>query len=61
MPPLSICINTQTPLVQFLAESPGMTPAEGTDLATLQEGVDYRFSPGGVTRMVYPLIRRSAG
>ncbi|MGA8663769.1 MAG: glycosyltransferase family 4 protein [Thermoplasmata archaeon] len=58
MPPLSICINTQTPLVQFLAESPGMTPAEGTDLATLQEGVDYRFSPGGVTRMVYPLIRR---
>jgi glycosyltransferase involved in cell wall biosynthesis len=35
-----------------------MTPPEGTDLSTLQEGVDYRFSPGGVTRMVYPLIRR---
>jgi len=35
-----------------------MTPAEGTDLATLEEGVDYRFSPGGVTRMVYPLVRR---
>ena len=58
MPPLSICINTQTPLVQFLAEGPGTTLAEGTDLATLTEGVDYRFSPGGVTRMVYPLVRR---
>ncbi|MGP8072582.1 MAG: glycosyltransferase family 4 protein [Thermoplasmata archaeon] len=33
-------------------------PAEGTDLATLKEGVDYRFSPGGVTRMVYPLVRK---
>jgi glycosyltransferase involved in cell wall biosynthesis len=31
---------------------------DGTDLTTLREGVDYRFSPGGVTRMVYPLVRR---
>jgi glycosyltransferase involved in cell wall biosynthesis len=58
VPPLSICINTQTPLVQFLAESANLLPPDGVDLATLQEGVDYRFSPGGVTRMVYPLIRR---
>jgi glycosyltransferase involved in cell wall biosynthesis len=28
------------------------------DLANLREGVDYRYSPGGVTRMVYPLVRR---
>ena len=33
-------------------------PATRLDLATLQEGVDYRFSPGGVIRMVYPLVRR---
>jgi glycosyltransferase involved in cell wall biosynthesis len=37
-----------------------MDPAsrDPTNLATLREGVDYRFSPGGVTRMVYPLVRR---
>jgi glycosyltransferase involved in cell wall biosynthesis len=59
---LSICINTQTPLIQYLRgwESNRMDPVsrDPTNLATLQEGVDYRFSPGGVTRMVYPLVRR---
>lgn len=37
-----------------------MEPAtrDPTDLTTLRDGVDYRFSPGGVTRMVYPLVRR---
>jgi glycosyltransferase involved in cell wall biosynthesis len=62
MPPLSICINTQTPLVQFLGTEghpigPDGIP-EGADLSEFQEGVDFRFSPGGVTRMVYPLVRR---
>jgi glycosyltransferase involved in cell wall biosynthesis len=60
--PLSLCINTQTPLVQFLGSVDGsrLDPAtrDPTDLATLREGVDFRFSPGGVTRMVYPLVRR---
>jgi len=62
MAPLSICINTQTPLVQFLRPPEGnlldQPERDATDLTTLQEGVDYRFSPGGVTRMVYPLVRR---
>ena len=62
MPPLSICINTQTPLVQFLDPADGnggQGEARGeVDLGTLREGVDYRYSPGGVTRMVYPLVRR---
>ncbi len=62
MAPLSLCINTQTPLIQFLRPLEGdrLDPAsrDPTDLTTLREGVDYRFSPGGVTRMVYPLIRR---
>jgi glycosyltransferase involved in cell wall biosynthesis len=60
--PLSICINTQTPLVQFLRPAEGHLldgpDRDGTDLSTLREGEDYRFSPGGVTRMVYPLVRR---
>ncbi len=60
MAPLSICINTQTPLVQFLddPERGRLLPKDGVNLATLQDGVDYRYSPGGVTRMVYPLVRR---
>lgn len=62
MEPLDILINTQTPLVQFVppsAEVPGgrAAPAADVELANLREGIDYRFSPGGVTRMVYPLVR----
>jgi glycosyltransferase involved in cell wall biosynthesis len=60
--PLSICINTQTPLVQFLGPADGSlldgATRDITDLTTLREGVDFRYSPGGVTRMVYPLVRR---
>jgi glycosyltransferase involved in cell wall biosynthesis len=60
--PLSICINTQTPLVQFLRPADGHlldgASRDAADLSTLTEGVDYRYSPGGVTRMVYPLVRR---
>lgn len=59
---LSICINTQTPLVQFAGAAPrnSLDPlsAETVELDRLKEGFDYRFSPGGVTRMVYPMIRR---
>ncbi|MGA9839963.1 MAG: glycosyltransferase family 4 protein [Thermoplasmata archaeon] len=62
MSPLSICINTQTPLVQFLGPHEGTlldgATRDPTDLSSLREGVDYRYSPGGVTRMVYPLVRR---
>ena len=56
----SICINTQTPLLQFLSPAEGHANAawgEVVNLADLEEGVDYRLSPGGVTRMVYPLVR----
>jgi glycosyltransferase involved in cell wall biosynthesis len=62
VPQLSICINTQTPLVQFLPPAEGTARAEPTgtppELADLREGIDYQYSPGGVTRMVYPLVRR---
>lgn len=59
--PFRICFNTQTPLVQFLPAPlpPGMDAApDEVNLAQLREGVDYRYSPGGVTRMVLPLVRR---
>jgi glycosyltransferase involved in cell wall biosynthesis len=62
MVPLSLCINTQTPLLQFLnPPEAGLRESSyggPTGLEGLQEGVDYRYSPGGVTRMVYPLVRR---
>ena len=59
MEKISLLVNTQTPLVQFLDKGPhsGPWPAE-VDLGNLKEGADYRFSPGGVTRMVYPLLQR---
>jgi glycosyltransferase involved in cell wall biosynthesis len=62
LPLLSICINTQTPLAQFLTPVGGTGREGGSgaipDLTQLREGVDYRYSPGGVTRMVYPMVRR---
>ncbi|MGC2288272.1 MAG: glycosyltransferase family 4 protein [Thermoplasmata archaeon] len=62
MAPLSICINTQTPLIQFLSSPEASLRDSATGgangLEGLREGVDYRYSPGGVTRMVYPLVRR---
>ncbi len=61
MEPLTICVNSQTPLLQFLP-SPDGAPSTGWPVSArldeFDEGVDYRFSPGGVTRMVYPLLRR---
>ncbi len=60
MEALSVCLNTQTPLFQFAPGPDGAIPpwTERTALSELEEGVDYRFSPGGVTRMVYALARR---
>lgn len=59
---LKICINTQTPLVQFTERVPrdgGMgIESVPLDLSTLSEGLDYRFSVGGLTRMLFPLINR---
>ena len=60
--PISLCVNTQTPLVQYLGnpDSGRLEAAsrDPTDLTTLREGVDFQYSPGGVTRMVFPLVRR---
>ncbi|MCI4327659.1 MAG: glycosyltransferase family 4 protein [Thermoplasmata archaeon] len=61
MEPLTICVNSQTPLLQFLPppeDTPGAAWPGSARLDEFDEGVEYRFSPGGVTRMVYPLLRR---
>ncbi len=59
---LKICINTQTPLVQFTERVPrGSEQGDGNpviELSSLTEGLDYRFSVGGLTRMVFPLVNR---
>ncbi|MDA4130981.1 MAG: glycosyltransferase family 4 protein, partial [Thaumarchaeota archaeon] len=59
---IKMCINTQTPLVQFTnsvprAASSGNGSAE-VDLSTLKDGADYQFSTGGLTRMLFPLLKR---
>lgn len=57
-----MCVNTQTPLVQFSpswalkTEPAGSTP-DAVDMSTMVEDVDFRFTPGGVTRMVFPLLK----
>ncbi|HXY47560.1 MAG TPA: glycosyltransferase family 4 protein [Thermoplasmata archaeon] len=60
MDPLRVCINTQTPLLQFPSaeETPRPLWTIENDFSKLTAGLDYRFSPGGVTRMVYPLAKR---
>jgi len=52
-----LCVASQTPLIQLI--NPSVAVSGGViDLSTLTEGVDYRFSPGGVSRMLYPLLTR---
>ncbi len=52
-----LCVASQTPLLQLI--NPNVVGNVGvTDFSTLTEGVDYRFSPGGVSRMLYPLLKR---
>jgi glycosyltransferase involved in cell wall biosynthesis len=58
---MKICINTQTPPVRFklsyteLLDKYGLL-ADPLDIRDLQEGVDYDYSPGGVTAMVLPML-----
>ncbi|MEM4311551.1 MAG: glycosyltransferase family 4 protein [Nitrososphaerales archaeon] len=58
---LKICVNTQTPLLKFnlnsnLEKTLKALP-KPLDLTLLKENRDYNFSPGGVTRMVFPLLK----
>jgi glycosyltransferase involved in cell wall biosynthesis len=57
-----ICVNSQTPFVRFklslneLLDKYGLLP-DPIEIGDLEEEVDYDFSPGGVTAMVYPLVK----
>ncbi len=61
---LKICVNSQTPLVRFklgmkqLVEKYGehIKYWKSLPLSLFREGEDYNFTPGGVARMVYPLL-----
>jgi glycosyltransferase involved in cell wall biosynthesis len=58
---LKVCVNTQTPLLKFTASGLELLRRTGVatttlDLQSLREGTDFEFSPGGVTRMVLPLL-----
>lgn len=57
------CISSQTPFVRFkltyneLIDKYGSLP-HPVAIEELEEGIDYDYSPGGVTAMVYPLVKR---
>ena len=58
-----LCINTQTPPVKFKVSYTDLLEKYGQlddplDLEVLERGVDYDFSPGGVTAMSFPLLAR---
>ncbi|MDG6928490.1 MAG: glycosyltransferase family 4 protein [Nitrososphaerota archaeon] len=59
---MKVCINSQTPLLRFnlsyneLLEKYGWLD-DPLDISSLEEGVDYGTSPGGVTAMVQPLMQ----
>lgn len=60
---LKICINTQTPPVRFMLSEPELTRKYGKledplRLSKLVRGVDYDYSPGGVTASVPSLVER---
>jgi len=52
-----LCVASQTPLIQLINTNVAWSDGV-TDFLSLTEGVDYRFSPGGVSRMLYPLLIR---
>jgi glycosyltransferase involved in cell wall biosynthesis len=61
--PIRICVNSQTPFIRFKLNYSELTEKYGVlgdpvDIKMFEEGVDYDYSPGGVTAMVYPLVKR---
>lgn len=59
---LSLCVGTQTPYVRFKASSEDLYDKYGEvpkpmPLSMLTEGEDFDYAPGGVTRLIPPLLR----
>ncbi|MDG6908733.1 MAG: glycosyltransferase family 4 protein [Nitrososphaerota archaeon] len=60
---IRLCINSQTPLVRFKMSYAQLHDKYGVDpsllkFGRLKEGEDYDYSPGGVTAMIYPAVKR---
>ena len=55
---LRLAVNTQTPLVRFRDECVTKLADRPVRLADLREPDDFKFTTGGVTRMLTPLLRR---
>jgi glycosyltransferase involved in cell wall biosynthesis len=60
---MRICMNTQTPPVRFKLSYTELLEKYGElddplDVKGLERGVDYEYSPGGVTAMMLPLLNR---
>lgn len=60
---LRLCVNSQTPFIKFLHSYPELLEkydylSNPVKLTELEENEDYQYSPGGVTAMVYPLLKR---
>jgi glycosyltransferase involved in cell wall biosynthesis len=58
---LKICVNTQTPPLKFNISNQDLMrriagPTGALEIHSLKEGADFEYSPGGVTRMVLPLL-----
>ncbi|MGC8817090.1 MAG: glycosyltransferase family 4 protein [Candidatus Hadarchaeum sp.] len=63
MDEISLCISSQTPLVRFSADCGEILRKRGLvgkslDISNFVEGEDYTFTAGGVTRMVFPLLKQ---
>ena len=55
---LRLAVNTQTPLVRFRDDVVTGLAGRPVRLADLREPDDFKFTTGGVTRMLTPLLRR---
>ncbi|MGC8644643.1 MAG: glycosyltransferase family 4 protein [Thermoplasmata archaeon] len=60
---MRVCVNSQTPIIRFKANYGDLLEKYGSlsdplDIRNLEEGIDYEFTPGGVTNMIYPSVRR---
>ncbi|MEM3810175.1 MAG: hypothetical protein QXV40_02385, partial [Thermoplasmatales archaeon] len=60
---MKICINSQTPIVRFKLSYESLLEKYGAlsdpvNVSELEEGVDYEFTPGGVTNMIFPSVKK---
>ena len=63
---MKICVNSQTPVVRFKLNYEDLLEKYGDlsdplDIQSLEEGIDYEYTPGGVTNMLYPAVNSMLG